>query len=248
MRKTFIVTATSCAIWLATGGIANAIQIDYDFESAAFQSGYPVDTLATSVNWTLNGVNLTVSAVEVINDNSGNIIRLDSTSALVYIDTGTNNQGLGAKSYTSDSDNLLDGSSSYNTLGNGSREYIHDDGLRFVFDTVVSLDFINLGDFYNSTNDDFNVSFFDGSSYVTPIVDHDDDDADTAFVSTLDNDKFSFANISGTEFIIWADGSSDEFLIDQIKVSTVATVPAPATLPLLTLGLAGLAAFSRRRS
>jgi hypothetical protein len=127
----------------------------------------------------------------------------------------------------------MDGSGSTNNAG----EYVHDDGLLFVFETNVWLEFMNLGEFYNSNNDDFNITV-DG---ITRLVDYDNDEPNSTTAWTLDNDKFGFSGLYGKEFLIWADSSNDEFLIDSIRVR----VPEPNSNALFMMALL-LIAISHR--
>ncbi len=73
-----------------------------------------------------------------------------------------------------------------------------------------------------------------------------DKSVNSEYVSSIVNDdKYNFIGVAGKEFLIWADGSSDGFLVDEISVIT--TVPEPTTVVLLGIGLVGLARAEVRR-
>lgn len=243
MKNKFLAKIVVGILTFGIAGTASAgFIVPYDFESTEFQSLYS-EGFYNSVAWTVSGIAVTVTAHEVINDDNGNLTGIgigNPVSGGVWVDHNIlqgNNDGLGAKSYPSDSiDGLLDGSESTNSNG----EFIHDDGLLFSFARTVELTFLNLDNFPGSnSDDDFNL-IVDGVSF---LVDFDTGEFSPLVSSTIDNDKFNFTGIRGKEFLIWSDGANDEFLIDEIKIQ----VPEPATLFLLVSGLAATS-FRRKKS
>ena len=195
----------------------------------------------SSVGMTSGGIGLTVQAYTIDNNGSGTITSkalIDSSGLGVYLrNSSSHGESLGVKSVDGDG-YKLDGGSSINASSDP------DEGLLFVFDRTVSLDFINL-DYFNlgGTGDDFNVTV-DGTTF---IVDYSKaDDGTNSLVTSTDGqqDHFLFNHLIGKEFLIWADGSSDSFTISDLKVSAV---PLPAAIWLMAPALFGIFSLSGKR-
>ncbi len=204
---------------------ASAISIDFTTANLGVSGGDAYN----SVSMSAGGIGVDVTAYTIENDGNGAI----SSSTLI--------SGAGLGVYVSASDNLgvsssasdghdLDGGSS------GSTSDL-DEGLLFSFDQIVSLDFIDLDRFGSS--DDFNLTV-DGLSM---LVDFDSTSTSPLAAANGSNtSEFNFFNVTGQEFLFWADGGSDDFRIDSMAVSAV---PEPGSILLLGMGLIGLS-FMRR--
>jgi len=210
------------------GGVCGAATVTYDLTSGA-------SIFQDSLLFTESGVGVTVTAKEVINDDSGGIITLNNAApgdgTYGVYDGST---GLGAKSYLGDSDSDVDGSSS-----ESGGQFIHDDGLLFSFDSPVELAYLNFGKF--GSNDDFNLTV-DG---VTFLVDFDELGSSPYVTSVVGMDEYWFTGLVGSEILVWADGSSDDF---RIQTMTINTVPEPSTCLLLAVGFVGLAHYRRKQN
>ena len=228
--KIFILASTLCV------ASVNASVIEFDFESSPFGTGVS----SSSLTHTESGLTLTITAFTLTNNGSGAISASNLLNAAgfgVYDDDGTFGDGLGVFNNLASDGKRLDGSSSN----------FRDEGLLFSFSQDVNLERLNFGS-WDDNEDDFNLNIgFNGSSFGTNLLtDFGSFDTD-ALVSLVDgssNDKFHFQNITGNNFLVWADGDTDKFLIDDIKVSIA--IPEPSILALMGFGLAGLV-FSRRR-
>lgn len=214
--KSFLLTTAAIAF-----SSAHATLIDFE------QTPFADSSRSESVVYDLgNGRTMTITAfVLTINDGEGNIF--DRTQVLDPWGVYLGSTGLGAR-INSDDSNSLDGSDE-----NSATDF--DEGLLFSFNFHAELAAINFGSWNSS--DDFNLEV-DGVNLM-----HDVSAFETnAFISsTPENDKFNFRNVTGRDFLIWADGDTDSFRIDDITVY----VPEPAAIGLLGLCLLVL---SRLRS
>lgn len=211
---------------LALSTSAQALLVNVDFEESPF---------ATSSNETSIflsdiglGVSLTITAFTIANDGAGNISSMTQVTAA---NTGvyTSVSGLGVRSNSTDG-SKLDG-------GNGSDVNDPDEGLLFSFSEAVNLTYINFGSFGSS--DDFNLTV-DG---VTLMYDVGGLDTNSYIATTPEDDKFNFSGIWGKEILIWADGNSDSFRIDDFTVS----IPEPSIVALMGLGLFGMGMARRKQ-
>jgi len=224
---------------MAVTGMANATTFDFSATNLGLTGGNAYNTINTSID----GIGLTITALTIANDNSGNI---DSISAVMGSDVGvyvsssvSGNLGVrsrlpSAEDTTSDGNNL-DG-------GDAGVSNDLDEGILFTFDRLVSLDYINF-DFFTSS-DDFNLTV-DGAN-TSIVVDYNADSIANPLVTDVLNqfDEYRFNGIVGTSFLFWADGDSDSFRIDRLEVSAV---PVPAAAWLFGSALLGMFGFSRRK-
>ena len=229
MLKQPLTQSLLCLAALLSSEIASAAMFDYNSATLGVAPG----STNNSVAMTVDGINVNITAYTIENNGSGTITgqTLLSGGAGVYV-SGTSSNNLGVRSSSTDG-TKLDGGSTGSTTD-------LDEGLLFTFDQIVSLDFINFDSF--TSGDDFNLTV-DG---VSILVDYNADSPATPLVTNdpVQFDYYYFNNITGTEFLIWADGNSDSFRIDQM---TVSAVPVPAAVWLFASGLLGLAGFARKK-
>ena len=209
-----------------------------DFEYAPFADGSVQEQVIYDLG---DGLTLTMTAF-ILTENSGGTIT--SRTQLGDVNDVNNNDGvylgtsgLGVKIPTyqnngSDDDSDIDGAS-----GDGQNGTDYDEGILFTFNKTVELVRLNFGSF--SGSDDFNLEV-DGVNLM-----HDIGSFDThSFIKdTPEDDHFYFQNIFGKAFLVWADGDSDDFRIDDITVA----VPEPATIPMMVLAISGLVCLRRKR-
>jgi len=228
MKKT-IARSLLCLASLTLAGTASATLFDFTPDNLGVAGGNPYDT----VGMTVDDIRVDITAYTIENNGHGVI---SSTSQItgsgvgVYVSNGDN---LGAESNSlrrGGDSHSIDGGSSHNPAD-------PDEGLLFVFDQVVRLSYINFDGF--GSGDDFNLTV-DGNLMLHDFGAHDSSPlASSAFGQ---HDEFNFSNISGEEFLFWADGNSDSFRIDRMIVN----VPEPTSLLLLGIGLISFG-FSRRK-
>lgn len=238
MNKNILTFALAGLIPLLSSNLAHSSPIleswETEFDFTPSNLGVVSSQTYTTVGMNVNGINLDITAYNVDNDNAGVV------SSLTQLTTISQQQEQGV--YVSGSNNIgvVDGESGdSHSMGGGSTTTL-DEGLLFIFDQEVSLNYINF-DKFSGSGDDFNLTV-DG---ITKLVDFGAHDS-TSLASQVSgqHDEYNFYNITGTEFLFWADGSSDSFRIDRLHVSAV---PAPASILLLVSGLIGFG-FARRKS
>jgi len=229
--KSKIVTGLIVGLLLPSmGDVCGAASVTYDFTNGA-------SNFQDSLLFTVSGVGVTVTAKEVVNDDLGGIFSLnDAAPGDGTYGVYDGSTGLGAKSYSGDSDSDVDGSSSVS-----GGQYIHDDGLLFTFGSPVGLTYLNFGTF--GSNDDFNLTV-DG---VTHLIDFDTTKSSPHVTATNNLDEYWFTGLVGSEILIWADGSNDDYRIQAMTINTT-PVPEPSTCLLLSVGFAGLALYRRKQN
>lgn len=161
--------------------------------------------------------------------------QLQSWEQVRDIDTGVyrSTDGLGVVSSADDGNDLDGGSSSDFSID-------PDEGLLFVFSQRVGLVDIFVGDL--SSNDDINFSLVDLTDPRSPVL------TQTVLDQSAPNDEsedvYEFTeDFTGSAFMLWVDGSTDDV---EVLGIAVAKVPNPGTPLLLSLGLIGLRAFRRK--
>jgi len=232
MLKLNFIKGFVCLAPLLSSGIASAALFDYNYTNLAVTGGSTLD----SVGMTVDGIAVDVTAYTIDNDGAGNI---SSTSLLsggtgVYVSSSTSGN-LGVRSNTTGDGTNMDGGASGDAAD-------LDEGLLFIFDQEVRLDFINFDSFTEFNADDFNLTV-DG---VSILVDYNANEVSSLVTNDpLQFDHYYFNNIVGTEFLIWADGDTDSFRIDEMIVSAV---PVPAAVWLFGSGLFGLIGVARKKT
>ncbi len=223
---------------LTFASMASATTFKFNATNLGVTAGGSYNSLVT----TIDGIGLTITALDVLNDNTGNITSatpITGTGVGVYVsssDSTPTSGNLGVRGSIGETSNLDGGSGG---VLSGVNE--PDEGLLFTFDALVSLDYINFDSFTSFGGDDFNLTV-DG---VSVLVDHNGNDT-SALVTNVPGqfDEYNFNNIVGTNFLFWADGNSDSFRIDRLSVSAV---PVPAAAWLFGSALLGMFGFSRRK-
>lgn len=227
-------------------GVASATAVfDFSYNNLGVTGGQAYN----SVSMAADGVSVDVTAYEINNDGSGNIdsiLQITGADVGVYV-SGSSSGNLGVLSRTSNDNTNIDGGRAHHASGSiGSHD--PDEGLMFTFSQAVSLEYINFDSFSSGKHDDFNLTV-DGQRVLWDF--HGGHSTGGAFSSQVPGqyDEYNFNNISGTEFLIWADANSDSFRVDTINVgvSENASVPEPVSLLLFTAGLVGLG-FQRRKA
>ncbi len=173
---------------------------------------------ASSLSFSDDGIGLTVTAGTFTT--ASNPSSVNVSRRLVDQD----NNGLGA-------DGFLDGDNIDGRFGN--------DILIFTFDQEVQLDVIRFGGV--DGNDDFAFGPVDGLSFFR-IVDFQDVTDPLNAATFLTGEQRV-----GTAFGIGAIGNNDDFTIAGLSVSSVATVPLPASGLLLGMALLGFGLVRRRK-
>lgn len=227
MNKYVPITTLAVVGVLATTPVSAAY---FDLSKGNF--GVAGGTVYDSVSMTSGGIGVTIEAFTIANNGFGAISGLTALggSTGVYV-SGATSGNVGVLSNTTSDGTNMDG-------GNSSTDL--DEGLLFTFSHKVSLDFINL-DSFTSSVEDFNLTV-DG---VTLLVDFNANDSSPFITNTAEFDKYNVHGITGTEFLIWADGDSDSFRVGGLEATLV---PVPAAFWLFASGLMGLAAARRRVS
>lgn len=204
------------ALLFCTAGAASAVPTHYDFEAN------PDKNTHDSLHMTVGGVALTITAWA--KNSADNWFQVTSA----YGNYGGDNAGvyngqtgLGLFLGNSDDSYSMDGADGVNDGMD------RDEGLLFSFDRQVDLTHINFGSWGSS--DDFNLDV-DG---VSLFADNDNGG----------NDHYHGSHV-GTQFMVWADGDTDSFRIQDIDINAV---PEPTSLALFGLGMAGLIGMRRRR-
>ncbi len=208
-------------------GPARAIPLNFDFTTAGL--GVAGGQAYNSVTMSVDGVSVEVTAYTIDNDGAGTILASSLITAPgrgVYVSANNN---LGVSSGNGDSNNL-DGGDANTTEP--------DEGLLFSFSELVSLAFVDFDSWGSS--DDFNLTV-DGTLILADFDGHPHGGSPYAAHRPSNSSYFDFYNITGRDFLFWADGDSDSFRIDSMVVNTV---PTPASLTLLGLGVLG---FKLRR-
>ncbi len=229
MLKKYLISSLLGFVLVCSGSVSAAlINLNYANLSVTGGSEYP------SVQMTVDGIGVTISAYTIENDGVGNIsglFPLLGAGTGVYV-SGSTSGNLGVISSPSDG-SLLDGGNTLDDL---------DEGLLFSFDQVVNFNYVNFDYFTKSGGDDFNLTV-DGDTVLWDVNANNSADFSPLVGNVAGQfDEYNFYGISGQNFLIWADGNSDSFRVDNIQVSKV---PEPQSLLLLVLGLFGL--YWRRR-
>ncbi len=183
-----------------------------------------------SVGMTVDGIGVDITAYTIDNDGGGTIFSstlIDGAGLGVYVSSSNN---LGVASNSGDGHDLDGG------YGSSSDP---DEGLLFSFSQNVRLDFIGFERFGSS--DDFNLTI-DG---VSMLVDFGNGSTSPYAAADGSGSGFDFFDLTGQQFLVWADGGSDDFRIDTMRVSAV---PEPASLLLVAAGVAGVAGLRRSRA
>ena len=196
--------------------------------------GVADSTAYNSLTMNNGGISVDISALKITNNGSGTITGSETITGSglgVYVSQFDH---IGVKSSASDG-GLLDGGSCNSSCLTSSDP---DEGLLFIFNQVVSLDYINFDNFSSSGSDDFNLTIDDS----TLLADFNFNDTSPNVSNVVGQpDEYNFNNITGTKFLFWADADNDNFSIDRLRVSAI---PEPSTLAMLIAG-AGLLGLRR---
>lgn len=203
--------SSACLIFFSIVETASAEMLDFNPTNLGVLGSSPYDSVSLSVDSI--SVNITAHAIEEHNK----LGTIASMSQITGSDVGV---------YVSDRNNLgvtsspLDNADSHGMDG-GNPDDASDpsEGLQFFFDQFVNLHYINFDDF--SGANDFNLTV-DG---VSTLVDF-NANSSSPLVDDVPSqpDEFNFLNITGQEFLFWADGESDDFRIDRMNVSQATNI------------------------
>ncbi len=218
---------------------ASATLIDFEVSNLGVVGGQAYNEVSLIVD----GIEVTVTAYNIINDGDGNIDSLNLLNADgtgVYVSSSDN---LGVVSHDNDGHHL-DGGNDNNVKDDDNSIPDFDEGLLFTFDQVVRLNYIDFDSFDTFDGyDDFNLTV-DGVLYLADFdIEESSPYASQAFFD--DDSKFDFHSIVGTSFLFWADGNSDGFRIDYFNVTAV---PEPNSILLLALALLFFVMGKRKKS
>ncbi len=228
MHKTLSNITLAGSLFFAMTTSASASLFDFNTTNLGVTGG-----TYTSASMTVNSITVNISAYTIDNDGLGTInskTQITAADSGVYVSSSGNN--LGVVSSAGEGHNM-DG-------GDGSRDSDPDEGLLFVFSQPVTLDYINFDSFYDLDGDDFNLTV----DNQLVLLDYNANDTSPNVINVPGQfDEYNFTGISGTEFLFWADGNSDSFRIDRMRVSAV---PLPAAFWLMASGLLGVIGFSKK--
>jgi len=202
--------SSACLIFFSIVEAASAEMLDFNPASLGVLGSLPYDSVSLSVE----GISVNITAYVIEHNDIGTIA---SMSQIIGSNVGV---------YVSDSNNLgvisspLDNADSHGMDGGNSGDTSDpSEGLRFFFDQYVNLDYINFDDFGGAN--DFNLTVDGVSTLVdfrasssSPLV----DGVPGQF------DEYSFLNMTGQEFLFWADADTDDFRIDTMNVSLATNI------------------------
>lgn len=221
MKTNYFIRSVLGMLALLMSNTVSAALFNFNGSNLGVSEG-AYDSLAMT---TVDGVGVDITAFTITNGSNTQIV---GNNVGVYYEKDTDGS-LGVKSSP--------GSSDYRNMdgGNGSISD-PDEGLLFSFDTLVRFEYIDFDGFDSQGGDDFNLTI-DGALVLSDINGNNSpslisilNDGDTRY------DKYDFQGFVGKEFLFWADGNSDSFRIDELRVTAV---PIPAAFLLFSTGLAG---------